>query len=111
MMVNKPDLLPCWYVKDYADGWMKFYDVDCAIAEAKNTGAIMVYSENALPPDLASTPNKSAEVDLDALKREIETLRPPSEYTHGYTSGYMSGKWDAFDRVKGHLATGKGGDE
>lgn len=56
-------------------------------------------------------PTKSAEVDLGALRLEIEALRPPNNYTHGYTSGYMSGKWDAFDKVKGHLATGKGGDE
>lgn len=32
---------------------------------------------------------------MAALKRKISDLRPPSEYTHGYTSGYMSGKNDA----------------
>jgi len=33
-----------WWVKDFADGWIKFYDVDMAIKEAKETGAIMKYS-------------------------------------------------------------------
>lgn len=44
-------LTPCWYVKDFADGWIKFYDVDMAIAEAKASGAIMRYSENGAYPD------------------------------------------------------------
>lgn len=46
-------LTPCWYVKDLADGWIKFYDVDMAIAEAKASGAIMCYSENGAYPDRA----------------------------------------------------------
>lgn len=44
-------LTPCWYVKDFADGWIKFYDVDMAIVEAKASGAIMLYSENGTHPE------------------------------------------------------------
>lgn len=34
----------CWWIKDYADGWIKFVDQDNAIKYAKETGAIMQWS-------------------------------------------------------------------
>ena len=34
----------CWWIKDFADGWIKFLDQDNAISYAKETGAIMQWS-------------------------------------------------------------------
>lgn len=45
----------CWYVKDFADGWIKFYDVQCALNEAEETGAIMVHSTTGDPPSIINT--------------------------------------------------------
>lgn len=71
-MTTKPtnDLLltPCWYVKDFADGWIKFYDVDMAIHEAKETGAIMRYSSDGLYPDAQQGKQESAGDRAEALK-------------------------------------------
>lgn len=50
------ELTPCWYVKDFADGWIKFYDVDMAIHEAKETEAIMCYSSDGSYPSRADRP-------------------------------------------------------
>lgn len=33
-----------WYVKDFADGWIKFYDDQSALEYAKASGAAMVFS-------------------------------------------------------------------
>lgn len=33
-----------WYVKDFADGWIKFHDPAMALREAQETGAIMRWS-------------------------------------------------------------------
>jgi len=41
--------------------------------------------------------------DTALIREAINNLRPPSEYTHGYTSGYMSGKWDAYELMKDRL--------
>lgn len=43
---------PCWYVKDYADGWIKFYDPQMAMHEAEMTGANMRYSADGKPPQI-----------------------------------------------------------
>lgn len=40
----------CWYVKDFADGWIKFYDPMSAMDYAEDTGAIMKWSENGTEP-------------------------------------------------------------
>lgn len=46
----------------------------------------------------------TAKPDLSALIKEVEKLhetipRPPREYTHGYTSGFLSGKSVVLDAV------------
>lgn len=71
-MTTQPDeLLPCWYVKDYADGWIKFYDLDCAVKEAMETGAVMHYSANGFYPATRPTPRIDDQVDVEKLKAEI----------------------------------------
>lgn len=62
-------MTPCWYVKDFADGWIKFHDVDMAIAEAQHTGAIMRYSADGSYP---STPAAPANADCSDCLRLIQ---------------------------------------
>lgn len=57
---NTPGLTTCWYVKDFADGWIKFYDHDRACDQAMQTGAIMQYSVTGKPPQ-PSERNREAE--------------------------------------------------
>lgn len=38
-------------------------------------------------------------IDIEALKREVLALRPPHELSHGYTSGYLSGRYDAIEVI------------
>jgi hypothetical protein len=42
----------------------------------------------------------------ERINDEIQELRPPSEYTHGYTCGYMSGKYDALEVFNKHSFNG-----
>lgn len=58
-----------WWVKDYADGWIKFSDRDCALQEAEKTGALLVY---AIQPPKAALQYK--QVDLQTLKQKIGVL-------------------------------------
>ena len=52
---DKAALTPCWYVKDYADGWIKFYDQRIAIETIKETGAILIYSHDGSYPQSRAT--------------------------------------------------------
>ena len=65
---------PCWYVKDFADGWIKFYDVQCALTEAQETGAIMRYAHDGKYPDRPSE-LRQAGVDGGAALDALETMR------------------------------------
>ena len=49
---------PCWYVKDFADGWIKFDDLNQAANEVIRTGAIIQYSLDGKPPE-ESPPHSS----------------------------------------------------
>lgn len=76
-------LTPCWYVKDFADGWIKFYDLDMAVAEAKVTGAIMRYSETgAYPNTRAADQGNQEAVEPCAWLMMEGSMHEPSTWTN-----------------------------
>lgn len=68
-----------WFARDYADGWIKFYDVDAVIDYARETGALIRYWDgNGSPPIISHTENAVA--DLKFLKRNLSGQGYASEY-------------------------------
>lgn len=68
---------PCWFVKDFADGWIKFHDPKLAMREAMMTGATMFYSPSGkLPKHLERDPNSSG--TAYEMRKEILSILDPA---------------------------------
>jgi len=65
--------LSCWYVKDFADGWIKFYDPQMALKEAEETGAIMIYAPAGVRPNIGPIDGRvTRNVTLEEIARFLE---------------------------------------
>jgi len=66
---NRAEGTPCWYVKDFADGWIKYTNGVEAMKTIMDTGAIMCWSRDGNPP---MTPPDNAE----AMRVLVEVVKP-----------------------------------